>query len=68
MSQNGGVSMTANTMAAWIVQDVPSVTLTELAERTGREVATLSAAALRLQKRSSAEPELSRENGYATAC
>lgn len=48
-------------MAAWIVQDVPSVTLTELAERTGREVASLSAAALRLQKRSSAEPELLRE-------
>lgn len=48
-------------MAAWIVQDVPSVTLTELAQRTGREVASLSAAALRLQKRSVAEPELLRE-------
>lgn len=47
-------------MAAWIVQDVASVTLTELAERTGREVATLSAAALRLQKRATAEPELLR--------
>ena len=48
-------------MAAWIVQDVPAVTLTELAERTGRAVATLSAAALRFQKRSTAEPDLLRE-------
>lgn len=55
------VAASKRAMAAWIVQDLPSVTLTELAERTGREVATLSSAALRLQKRSSSEPELLRE-------
>lgn len=48
-------------MAAWVVQDVPSVTLRELAERTGRDISSLSAAAQRLQKRSSAAPELQRE-------
>ncbi len=51
----------ARAMAAWIVQDLPSVTLRELAERTGRNVSSLSAAAQRLQKRSKGEPELLRE-------
>jgi chromosomal replication initiation ATPase DnaA len=51
----------ARAMAAWIVQDVPSVTLTELAERVGRDVSSLSAAAQRMQKQASPAPELFRE-------
>jgi putative transposase len=39
-------------MAAWIVQDVPSVSLTDLATRMARDVSSLSAAAARMQKRS----------------
>jgi REP element-mobilizing transposase RayT len=48
-------------MAAWIVQDESSVTLKQLAERTGRDVSSLSAAAQRMQKRSRMMPELLRE-------
>lgn len=51
----------ARAMAAWLVQDVPSVTLRELAERTARDVSSLSAAAQRLQKRSATAMELIRE-------
>ncbi|UFS69296.1 transposase [Geomonas sp. RF6] len=43
------VSSRARGMAAWIVQDLPSCTLTELARFTGRDVSTLSAAAQRLE-------------------
>jgi REP element-mobilizing transposase RayT len=53
----------ARAMAAWIVQDIPSVTLRELAEKTGRDISSLSAAALRLRKSSVAAPELLREKG-----
>lgn len=48
-------------MAAWIVQDVQTVTLKQLTERTGRDVSSLSAAAQRIQKRSRTMPELLRE-------
>lgn len=48
-------------MAAWIVQDMPSVTLKQLAERTGRDVSSLSAAAQRMQKKSRMMPVLLRE-------
>jgi REP element-mobilizing transposase RayT len=48
----------ARSMAAWVVQDVPSVTLRELAARTGRDVSSLSAGAQRLQRRSTAELKL----------
>jgi putative transposase len=48
-------------MAAWIVQDVPSVTLKLLAERAGRDVSSLSAAAQRMQKQSRMMPVLLRE-------
>ena len=51
----------ARAMAAWIVQDVPSVTLRVLAERMGRDASSLSAAAQRMQKRSVTTPELLRE-------
>ncbi len=51
----------ARSMAAWIVQDLPSVTLRELAERTGRDVSSLSAAARRMRNRSIAALELLRE-------
>ena len=42
----------ARAMAAWIVQDLPSCTLMELANRTGRDISSLSAAARRLHARS----------------
>lgn len=51
----------ARAMAAWLVQDVLSVTLRALAERTARDVSSLSAAAQRMQKRSATAPELLRE-------
>lgn len=48
----------ARAMAAWIVQDIPSVRLGELAEKTGRDISTLSSAALRLRKGSTADSGL----------
>ncbi len=48
-------------MAAWIVQDVPSVSLTDLARRMARDVSSLSAAAARMQKRSSSVPDVLHE-------
>ena len=51
----------ARGMAAWIVQDLPSCLLTELARRTGRDLSSLSAAARRLQMRSTSESSLLRE-------
>jgi REP element-mobilizing transposase RayT len=39
-------------MAAWIVQDLPSCSLTELGSRTQRDLSSLSAAAKRLHARS----------------
>jgi len=51
----------ARGMAAWIVQGLPSITLSALARRTERDVSSLSAAAWRLQLRAATEPELSRE-------
>jgi chromosomal replication initiation ATPase DnaA len=55
-------------MAAWIAQDVPSVTLRDLAEKTGRDVSSLSAAAQRMQKRSAAAPGLQGTARRNTKC
>lgn len=51
----------ARGMAAWIVQDLPSCSLTELGQRTGRDLSSLSAASRRLHARSAREVELLRE-------
>jgi REP element-mobilizing transposase RayT len=51
----------ARSMAAWVAQDVPTVTLRKLAEKLGRDISSLSASALRMQKRSVATPEFLRE-------
>jgi putative transposase len=51
----------ARGMVAWIVQDLPSITLTELARRTGRDISSLSAMARRLEKRAESEESLLRE-------
>jgi putative transposase len=48
-------------MAAWIVQDLPSCSLTELGSRTRRDLSSLSAAAHRLHARSARETSLLRE-------
>lgn len=48
----------ARGMAAWIVQDSASATLTELSRRTGRDLSSLSAMALRMQRRSAMETSL----------
>jgi len=48
-------------MAAWIVQEIPTITLKQLSEKTGRDISSLGASALRMQKRSHAIPELLRE-------
>lgn len=45
-------------MAAWVVQDILSCTLTELARCTGRDLSSLSAAAQRLHVRSVGESSL----------
>lgn len=51
----------ARGMAAWIVQDLTSCSLTELGRRTGRDISTLSAIAARLQARTAFETGLLRE-------
>lgn len=51
----------ARGMAAWIVQGLPSMTLTELAQRTGRDISSLSAMARRIEKRSVSQLSLLRE-------
>lgn len=51
----------ARALAAWLVQDVPSITLKELAARTGRDISSLSAAAQRMQKQASRSPDLLRK-------
>ena len=48
-------------MAAWVVQDILSCTLTALARCTGRDLSSLSAAAQRLQVRSVGESSLLEE-------
>lgn len=51
----------ARGMAAWIVQDLPSCSLTDLARCTGRDLSSLSAAAQRLHVRSAGESVLLEE-------
>ncbi|ACM19499.1 transposase, Y1_Tnp domain-containing [Geotalea daltonii FRC-32] len=51
----------ARGMAAWIVQDVSSCSLTDLGCRVSRDISSLSAAANRLQLRSTSEKALMRE-------
>lgn len=51
----------ARGMVAWIVQDLPSITLTELANRTGRDISSLSAMARRLEKKAATQESLLRE-------
>jgi len=48
-------------MAAWVVQDIPILTLKQLAEKTGRDISSLSVAAQRVHKRSRTLPGLSLE-------
>jgi hypothetical protein len=50
-------------VAAWVVQDLPSCSLTELARHCGRDISSLSAAAQRLHTLSVHEPSLLREKG-----
>jgi len=54
-------------MAAWVVQDISSCTLTELARCTGRDLSSLSAAAQRLHVRSVGESSLLVEKGEILA-
>lgn len=51
----------ARGMAAWIIQGLPSTTLTELARTTGRDLSSLSALARRLELRSRSQKELRKE-------
>ena len=51
----------ARGMAAWIVQDVPSLSLAELSCRMGRDISTLSSAIGRLRVKSVQEPGLLKE-------
>jgi REP-associated tyrosine transposase len=51
----------ARMMAAWLVQDIPSVSLTGLTARMARDVSSLRAAAARMQKRSALDRGVVRE-------
>lgn len=51
----------ARAMAAWLVQDLSSLSLTELSRRSGRDISSLSAGAGRLRARVAAEPVLFQE-------
>lgn len=51
----------ARGMAAWIIRDLPSCSLTELGHRTGRDLSSLSAIAARLHARSAVEASLAAE-------
>ena len=53
----------ARGMAAWIVQDLPSYTLTELARMTGRDLSSLSAMVQRLYARSAHDSTLLSDKG-----
>ena len=57
----------ARGMAAWVVQDIPSCTLTDLARCTGRDLSSLSAAAQRLHVRSAGESSLLEERCWILA-
>lgn len=48
-------------MAAWVVQDIPIITLKQLADMAGRDISSLSVAAQRVHNRSRTSPELLRE-------
>lgn len=57
----------ARGMAAWIIQDLPSCSLTELGRSTGRDLSSLSAIAARLHARSAVEASLAEEKGAILA-
>jgi REP element-mobilizing transposase RayT len=57
----------ARGMAAWIVQDLPSCSLTELSRCTGRDLSSLSAAAQRLHVRSVGDVSLLEEKNRIVA-
>lgn len=57
----------ARGMAALIVQDLPSCSLSEIGRRTGRDVSSLSAMAARLHARAAREPALLWDKGEILA-
>lgn len=60
-SGKGRALSRARGMAAWIVQEMPSCSLTELGHMTGRDISSLSAVARRMQLRAGVDDALCQE-------